>query len=390
MLKRLTFSSVTIITVLALILSGCSSEGSNPTASDASKADPTASDASKVDLTAAQANIDKYSQPPTFEPPGDPFDASAVMAGKSIFSIPVNAAIDFTQYYAKAADRISKDVGFDFTTWSNQGSPSEWGLGMQQAISSKADVIELFAGIDPAQVVPQMIEAKRAGIPVIAADTYDVTQVVDKSLTASVPCPCAEAARLIADWFTIKTKGSGKALFLTSSDVKASAAAESAFKDELEKVCPDCKVDYMDIPSSDWATKILPQVQAALVADPSIDYVLPVFDTMSIWAIQAIIQAGRQDKVRIATYNGTPSILKMMGESDIIEMNVGQSNDWMAHVTLDQGMRVAAGLSTNPDATWPLYIWTKDNLAAAGNPPTDSEGYGQDYKTGFKTLWGLS
>ena len=378
--KQLT-TPVAVVALVAAsaILAGCSESS-----------DAAANGGGEADLGAAQAAIDKYSQPPTFEAPGDAFDATAVMRGKSIASIPVNSAIDFTQFYAKAAERIAKEVGFDFTTWPNQGSPTEWGQGIQKALSERADLIELFAGIDPAQIAPQMSQTTDAGIPVVASDGYDVTQEADDALAAAVNCPCSVAARVMADWAAVKTEGKGSFLVLTSSDVKASAASEEAIKDELASVCPDCEADYIDIPSADWATKILPQVQSALVADPDIDYVLPVFDTMSIWTVQAITQAGRQDRVRIATYNGTPSILDLMRGSDIIEMNVGQSNDWMAHLTLDQEMRVIGGLTTNPDATWPLYIWTHDNLDQAGNPASDSKGYGEEYQDGFRTLWGLN
>lgn len=346
--------------------------------------------AEDADLTAAQARVDKYAEPPAFEAPGDPFDASAVMSGKTIAGIPVNSAIDFTQFYADAAERIAGEVGFTYTTWPNQGSPTEWDQGVQKALSEKADLVELFAGIDPAQIGPAMSRADDAGVPVLSTDGYDLTQTPDKGLAGTVACPCSEAARVMIDWATLKTKGAGKLLVLTSSDVKASEASESAMKEELKAVCPGCEATFIDIPSADWATKILPQVQSALVADPEIDYVLPVFDTMSIWAVQAITQSGRQDKVKIATYNGTPSILDLMRDSDIIEMNVGQSNDWMAHVTLDQAMRTIGGLPTNPKASWPLYIWTHDNLDQAGKPATDSRGYGEEYQDGFRTLWGLS
>lgn len=378
--KQLPTSITVALVLMCSALAGCaeSSDASDTTAGGT------------ADLAAAQDTIDRYSQPPEFEPPGEPFDAAAAMSGRTIASIPVNSAIDFTQFYAKAGERIAAEVGFEFTTWPNQGNPTEWGQGMQQALSEDADLIELFAGIDPAQIAPQMTRADEAGVPVVAADGYDVTQEVDGALATAVNCPCSEAARIMAAWVTQQTEGDGTFLVLTSSDVKASAASEEAIKDEFGTICPDCAVDYIDIPSADWATKILPQVQSALVADPEIAYVLPVFDTMSIWAVQAITQAGRQDEVKIATYNGTPSILDMMRESDIIEMNVGQSNDWMAHVTLDQEMRVVSGLATNPDATWPLYIWTKDNLDEAGNPATDSQGYGDEYKEGFRSLWGLS
>jgi ribose transport system substrate-binding protein len=367
----------------ALLLAGCG--GASVTAGATGNAEPQTGD-----LAYAQAQVDKYSAQPTFQAPGEPFDAKAVMAGKSIVSIPVNGAIDFTQFYKTAAERIATKVGFRFTTWQNQGKPTEWGQGIQSGATSGASLIDLFAGIDPQQVLPQIQQARSKNIPLVASDTYDISQPASTDLTSSVKCPCAQANRLMVDWVAAKTGGKGSVLVLTSSDVKASAAGEAAMKEEFAKVAPAMKVTYIDVPSSDWATKIQPQVQSALVGDPAMSYVLPVYDTMSIWTAMAIKQTGRQGKVKVVTYNGTPSILKLMHEDDIIEMDVGQSNDWMAHVILDQEMRIIGGLKPNPDATWPLYIWTKDNLAGAGSPPTDSQGYGEAYKSGFGTLWGLN
>jgi ribose transport system substrate-binding protein len=383
---RKAVGAVVVALSLAVLASACATtEATETTDRPAASGDSGSAEL----LEEARANLEKHSVTPEFEPPGEPFDARAVMQGKTIASIPVNSAIDFTQFYKQAAERIAAEVGFEFRSWPNQGRPSEWAQGMQSALSDGADLIELFAGIDPSMVAPQMAAAADAGVPVVASDTYDLTQESAPGLAAAVDCPCSTAGRLMADWVAVATEGTGNVLVLTSSDVKASAAQEEAIKDQFSRVCPECRVEYMDIPSADWATKILPQVQSALVADPEIDYVLPVFDTMSIWTVQAITQAGRQDRVRIATYNGTPSILKLMGESDLIEMNVGQSNDWMAYVTVDQLMRTLGGLPTNEDATWPLYIWTKDNLAEAGDPPSDSEGYGEEYQAGFRELWGL-
>ncbi|MEV7005009.1 sugar ABC transporter substrate-binding protein [Streptosporangium sp. NPDC051022] len=373
------------LSAAALLLAGCAQK------TDSTQADSTQGTAQRpADLTYASAQVERYSATPAFEPPGESFDAKKIMNQKLIYSVPVNGALDFTQMYKGAMERLASQVGFEFKTWQNGGKPTEWGQGIQAAVTAGADVIDLFAGIDPTQVVPQIAQAREKKIPIVASDTYDASQPPASSVDLAVNCPCADAARLMADWVAVKTKGDADVLVLTSSDVKASEAGEKAFKEEFARVCPDCRVTYIDIPSADWAGKIQPQVQSALVANPGLDYVLPIYDTMSIWASQAIKQAGRAGKVKIVTYNGTPSILKMMQEDDVIEMNVGQSNDWMAHVVLDQMMRRAGGLPANPKATWPLYVWTKANVAQAGSPPTDSQGYGDAYRQGFTKLWGLS
>ena len=42
-----------------------------------------------ADMDAAKALIEKYSELPTFEAPGEPFDARACMADKKMFVIPL-------------------------------------------------------------------------------------------------------------------------------------------------------------------------------------------------------------------------------------------------------------------------------------------------------------
>ena len=46
-------------------------------------------------LASAQADLDKYTAIPTFEAPGEPFDAKACMAGKRILQVPASSAVPF-------------------------------------------------------------------------------------------------------------------------------------------------------------------------------------------------------------------------------------------------------------------------------------------------------
>lgn len=368
---------------LALSVAACGSSDQS-SSNQASGADVAAG------LKTAQQNIDAATKIPVFKAPGKAFNAKATMAGKTIWSVPVNATTDFSQLYAEQAGALAKKVGFNFQTWQNSGSPSDWARGIEHAVSVKAAVIDLFAGIDPKLVAPQIAEAKAAKIPVMSSDTYDVSQSTSPLLSGAIKLPNAEAARLDADWVAVDTKGSGHVLFISSSDVVSSAAAQAAFKDELGKVAPNMQAKYIDVPVADWSTKITPQVQSALVADPKIKYVVPVYDSMSPYVITAIQQTGNTGKTFIATYNGTPSMLKLMSDGDFIRMDVGQPNGWVAALILDQEMRAAGGLPTNPEATWGLRVWTKGNLDEAGTPPQAGQGYGNAYVTGFDKLWGLN
>ena len=64
------------------------------------------------DLAAAKAVVDAHTALPTFTPPGEPFDAKKVMAGKKILTIPVSSANPFTKNITLAMIAAAKDAGF--------------------------------------------------------------------------------------------------------------------------------------------------------------------------------------------------------------------------------------------------------------------------------------
>ena len=41
------------------------------------------------------------------------------------------------------------------------------------------------------------------------------------------------------------------------------------------------------------------------------------------------------------------------------------------------------------DPKLPIRIFDKDNVDETGDPPTDSQGYGDAYRDGYMKLWGL-
>jgi ribose transport system substrate-binding protein len=155
----------------------------------------------------------------------------------------------------------------------------------------------------------------------------------------------------------------------------------------LRDNCPDCKTNYINVPFNDWATQMQPAVQNALLSDPSINYVLPVYDSMSQFIAPAIQIAGSNAK--IVSYNGTPFVLDMMRDGDMVEMLVGESLGWVGYAGTDANMRVLCGLDPVTTLNTPAYIFTKENVATAGIPATFNDGYGDSHIAGFKALWGV-
>jgi ribose transport system substrate-binding protein len=192
---------------------------------------------------------------------------------------------------------------------------------------------------------------------------------------------------IIAAWAIAQTGGKVNALVLGPDEITPTGPLRDAIIGYLKDNCPDCKSTYINTPVTEWATKIQPAVQAALLADPSINYVLPVYDSMSQFIVPAIQIAGSPAK--IASYNGTPFVLDMMREGDIVEMLVGESLGWVGYAGVDVNMRALCGQAPVTKLNTPAYVFTDANVATAGVPATYNDGYGDNHIAGFKKLWGV-
>ena len=338
-------------------------------------------------LAAAQADLDKFTQVPSFTAPGEPFDAKACMADKRILSVPASSAVPFVATINEAMARIAGEVGFEYQIWENQGQPTQWVQGIEYGVTNNFDLIDLLAGADPRILVPQIKAARDAGAIVTASHLTGFEQEVPGGLTASIPIDYRQAGKLLAEWAITKTEGKANALVLVTNEVLSTdsmlAGIEEAFA-----ASPDSKFTVVNVSIPDWASKIQPNVQSAVIADPSINYILPIYDGMNQFVVPALTITGATDRVKIATFNGTPFVLDMI-QNGQVEMDVGENLDWIAYGMLDAQMRLICNLDPVTDPKIPLLIFDASNAATAGSPAEASKGYGDAYLAGYKELWKL-
>jgi ribose transport system substrate-binding protein len=341
-----------------------------------------------ADLDAARALIEQYSAAPTFTPPGEAFDARACMADKSIFVIPLTNANPFNQAISDGMVQAAADVGFTLRAWETQMDPTQWIQGMTTAAAEGFDLIDLQGGIPPEFLVPQIAEAQAAGLKVTATHNWDATtQVTPDFMDGAANTDYVTVGHIIAAWAMVQTEGQVNALVLGPDEITPTAPLRDAIIGYLTENCPDCKTTYINVPVNDWATQGQSAVQNALLADPTINYVLPVYDSMSGFIVPAITIAGSSAK--IVSYNGTPFVLDMMRDGDIVEMNVGESLGWVGYAGVDANMRLLCGLTPVTRLNTPAFIFTDENVATAGIPATFNDGYGDVHIAGFRALWGI-
>lgn len=378
-----------LVLVLSVFVAACGDDDS----SSSDSGGDTSGDSSAAQEEAAAA-VEAAKEIPEFTLEAEPVDISKA-EGKTMFNIPVASTIPYVAAVDDEMQKIAEENGVKFVQFENEGTPTEWARGMDQAIDQGVDLIVLQAGNDPNLVIPQLKKAQEAGIPVLVSHLYQNGESpnpeVADLVTAYVTVPFHEAAALSADYAVAESGCDVNALIITASEVPPSDGIVDAMETQLSDRCPDAKSKVVNVPVVDWGTKIQPEVQSALQADPDINWVLPIYDSMSLPAEAGIKQAQRSEDVRIASYNGTPDILKLIQDGDIMAANQGENINWLGWANMDQAFRILADgpiIEDGNEAT-PLRTFDDSNIDEVGTPPTPDEGYGDAYITGYEELWGI-
>jgi ribose transport system substrate-binding protein len=343
-------------------------------------------DAAGVD--AAAATVERFRAPPRFSAPGPAFDARRALQGKLIYEIPITSEVPFVAAVEAGMRQAADEVGATLEVFPNQGDPSQWAQGIRAAIASDADAILLLAQ-DPELVRPQVEQAEAAGIPVVVLRTTGEGERCPETGTTCVPGPFEQAGRLEADFVIADSGGEANVLVITSNDAPSTGALVHGLRQEFARRCAACDLRFVDVPIPDWASKLRSEVQSALVRDPMIDYVIPIYDSMSQFAVPAIVAAGASERIKIATFNGTPFVLEMLQDEEVVAMDAGENLAWVGWAAMDQAFRAIAGERPVRSERTPLRVFDAANAREAGTPPRFDRGYGQAYVDGYRRLWGL-
>lgn len=351
---------------------------------------------SKAAFAPLQAKLAAARKVPVFKAPGPPINISS-LKGKSVWVIPFASTSQFNQLSAASTTAAAKRAGLRVKVVTTTGVPTEWQQAMQSAISQKADAI-ILEGANPDLLRPQIRQAKEAGIPVLNSHSIDLTDEAKTlkaipGLTISNRLPGSVATRLIADYVIVKSNGKANVAYISYPDMgtplKTMAAA---FKDEIEKQCPGCKLTMVSTTFADAPSKTPAAVLSTLQANPDIDWVVPAFDNFVPLVASGLETANKTNSVKMATFNGTSSVLQLLQQpGHPLQMDIGEPFAYFGYKSIDQAMRLMLGKPAVKEQM-DMRLFDRSNVAQAGTPPTATGGYGnlKKYINGFLRLWGIS
>jgi ribose transport system substrate-binding protein len=340
-------------------------------------------------VKAAQAVVNKYLGIPKFPYSRAPHVDAAKARGKTVFIVPVSSSIPFVLGMDQGIQEAAKVAGMKAIDFPNSGMQSQIVAGIETAINRKADVLVLLA-VNPKTVAPQIKRAAASGIKVVIGHEYPPGFPPIPHTVGQTVAPFYEAAKFEADYPIAKSCGKVNAFAISSLEQIAAPGMLATMKREFAKNCPGCKFTSTNVPVINWSTKIQSEVQSALVRDPKINYVIPFYDSMSQFAAPGVISAGKKGSVQIVTFNGTPFVLKMIQDKNVVTADIGEDTQWLGWAIMDQVLRAATGVPLIKDERTALRVFDENNVAEAGTPPKAGTGYGRSYITGYKKLWGIA
>lgn len=378
------------LVVLVTSAAACSSGGSS------SPAAATGSTSASSGVPAAvTATLNKYLAEPVFTPPGPSVDASK-LAGKKVFIIPIEET-PFTQAVEAGEKAAAKAAGVNLTFYPNEGQVSQWVQGMQTAISEKPALIILDTAPDPRELQPQIAAAKAAGIPVLVTHFYDASSPQPPAcvgcaagVTGIVKAPISTAGGAEADWIIANSGGKANVLMVGLNGLLPVPGMLAAADAQFKQYCPSCKVTTTSINLSQLGTAgAFGQVSSALVQDPSINYVDPLFDASIPGTLAAITSAGKSSQIKMVSFNGSSFALQDVASgTSPVAADVAEPDAWVGYANMDQAFRMMDGMTPVVETT-PIRIFDSSNISQAGGGPDYSGGYGDAYISGFLKLWGL-
>lgn len=374
-----------------LLIAACGGGGSSSSSTESGSTE--ASGGGNAALEEATANLEEASKIPQFTLEAPSFDASKA-AGKTIVTIPLASTDPYVADIDSSMHEVADKVGVKLVSWENEGSPQQQAQGIEHAIATKADVIVL-QNLGPESLMPQLRSAKKAGIPVVVSHWYQNDEPMPAEsaevVTAQVTAPFAEGGKLSVDYAVTNSEDTAHPLIVTTDEFPISLTIKEAMKEELAAICSDCEAEEINVPLAEWQNGMSGAVQSALTKNPEINWVLPLYDSMSVGVEAGIRAAGKSSTVKIASFNGTPSILQLIQEGDIMQADMAEDPNWIGWATMDQAMRIAAGAEPIEDGNehTPIRVFDDSNISEVGEPPVPGQGYGDAYEKGYEEMWGL-
>ena len=221
-------------------------------------------------------------------------------------------------YYARMGDgahRAAEELGVTLTWVSAQfNGDIEGQIGVvENEIIKSPDAIVLVP-MNATALIPKILEANNAGIPVITADTRAEEGLAQ--IETFVGLDEKQSFMGMAEYVVEQLGGTGKVAILEG--FRGSSTAELRLEGMIEVFGAAEGIEIVASISADWdQEKGLKASEDILQAHPDVDAIIGSNDLMALGAVQAVKSAGKLDQVLIVGDDAIPSALAALRSGEL-------------------------------------------------------------------------
>jgi ribose transport system substrate-binding protein len=220
------------------------------------------------------------------------------------------------------------------------------------------------------EIVPAIVKANAAGIPVVAVDTrVDVAAAAEAGakVASFVGSDNYEGGRLAGELLA-KVTG-GKARVAVLEGIPGHETGDSRLRGFKEAIKAAPGIEIVASQPANWERDLGFNVfQNMLQAHPGLDAVFACNDMMALGAIEAIAAAGRAGKIRVLGFDAVDDARKAIAAGTMVA-SVAQFPAEMGRGAVESAVKLLRGEAVPPDQGVRIELVTKENAVAAGSQP---------------------
>ena len=261
----------------------------------------------------------------------------------------------------EGAKRAAEELGIDLSYVSAEfNGDIEGQIAVFESEMVKGHDAIVLVPMNGTALIPKVMEANSAGIPVITADT----RVDDGPAKVETFVGLDEQTSFagMAQWVVDQLGGEGKVAILEG--FRGSSTAELRLKGMMQVFDANAGIEVVASIAADWDTeKGLKASEDILQAHPDVDAIIGSNDLMALGAVQAVKGAGKLDDVIIVGDGAIPSALAALrsgelnatidGNTDLVgyEAIMAAHRHVTAGAALDEWIVVESSIMTADDVT---------------------------------------
>jgi ribose transport system substrate-binding protein len=214
------------------------------------------------------------------------------------------------------------------------------------------------------EVVPAIVKANRAGIPVVIVDTrVDDGALRDAGghIASFVGSDNFEGGKLAGEFIAKRLGGKGKVAILEG--IPGHETGDSRLRGFHQAIDRETGIEVVASQTANWERDQGYNVfQNILQAHPDVQALFACSDLMALGAVEAIAAAGKTGKIIVVGFDAFSEAREAVLKGGM-QATIAQSPFDMGRIAVENAARLLKGETVKPDISVGIELITKDNAA---------------------------